>query len=586
MTASHAAALNSGGALVAYLSQRDASAAICNARAAGPHISALDDDGRAALVSGLVEGNIEPTLWRKCVNAIAGDGAAARSLNDAIATGYERLLRDPSIETSEALQARLKTMHQFYVERETVADGHAGVVAPLFAELREALAEHRLGPFATKMGGDLIAVADLARGRWEGHAVDLAAIDWLYVAGDEARLRLFADRLPAPNLREEAERRLVRLHVAASPFPEVRGDAASVEALVMKQGTNPVSLAHHLPARGWLDAQKAPMRGVLVRQHVWEQRATLFGYVGDGSGLSVLPELALRGALMVEAEGVSRPITLCGPPRALDPSPCIDPRDVHLDNPAAYLDAGGAFHFVDELSMPEVVKLTEMGARFKLPVLVGERLLLTPEWAFTYERPEDMVFQGAGRGPDLAVAVNHRDPARFVFAVSDGTLSRLAVVEARDVLSFRVVSRDQSGSSGSPGSPGYSGSMGGQCQSGGAGGAGHMGGPGRSGTDGGDLAVQIDCAGAPCDDIVPVLARVILSEGGAGGAGGPGGMGGLGGMGGSSRPSRSHTGTNGITVMDDPGCSSGSSGPSGSTGASGPSGSRGSPGSVSFSIVR
>jgi hypothetical protein len=82
-----------------------------------------------------------------------------------------------------------------------------------------------------------------------------------------------------------------------------------------------------------------------------------------------------------------------------------------------------------------------------------------------------MVFRGAWRGPDLAVAVNHGDPARFVFAVSDGSLSRLAVVEARDVRLFRVVSRGQSGSSGSPGSPGYSGSMGGQCQSGGAGGA-------------------------------------------------------------------------------------------------------------------
>lgn len=48
----------------------------------------------------------------------------------------------------------------------------------------------------------------------------------------------------------------------------------------MKVGANPIALAEHAPTRAWIDAQKVPMRGVLVRQQVWQQTATLLGYSG------------------------------------------------------------------------------------------------------------------------------------------------------------------------------------------------------------------------------------------------------------------------------------------------------------------
>src|SRR6185369_6953110 len=120
----------------------------------------------------------------------------------------------------------------------------------------------------------------------------------------------------------------------------------TVEETVMKHGSNPIALAEHAPLSGRIDQARVPMRGVLVRQQVWAQTATLLGYSGDRPGVSVLPELKLRGALVVEAEGVSHPVTLCAPSKRLDPTPCISVHDVRLLNPAAYLDKGGAFHFV------------------------------------------------------------------------------------------------------------------------------------------------------------------------------------------------------------------------------------------------
>ena len=50
--------------------------------------------------------------------------------------------------------------------------------------------------------------------------------------------------------------------------------------------------------------------------------------------------------------------------------------DVTLDNPAAYLDKGGAFHFVDHITMRDAVNLAQMRDRFVLPVSVGGRRLL------------------------------------------------------------------------------------------------------------------------------------------------------------------------------------------------------------------
>ena len=70
---------------------------------------------------------------------------------------------------------------------------------------------------------------------------------------------------------------------------------------------------------------------------------------------------------MGPATGISRPVTLCGPKHDLDPSPCVAVDDVTLDNPFAYLDKGGAFHFRDNVTLPEIVALAP-SEYFVLPV--------------------------------------------------------------------------------------------------------------------------------------------------------------------------------------------------------------------------
>jgi len=166
--------------------------------------------------------------------------------------------------------------------------------------------------------------------------------------------------------------------------------------MVSAYGITPLLLDEHAPMRGWVDPQKVPMRGVLVRQQVWQQTAKLLGYSGDRPGVSVLPEMKLRGALMVEVVGVSRPVTLCGHAKDLDPSPCISIQDVRLDNAAAYLDQGSAFHFVEHVAMRDAVNLAQMRDRFVLPVSVGGQQLCAFDWRLYY--PDDLVFTGREPG--------------------------------------------------------------------------------------------------------------------------------------------------------------------------------------------
>jgi len=202
MTAAELAAYDSGDALVAYLGQTDASPTVCDLRATGPHLSTVDDDARRALVRGLGEGEVTPELWRRCADALVRSSAPgdASALVDAVGRGYRTLIRNRGFEREPELQARLAMMQRFYIERRHGVDGNAAVDDKLFAELRRALARHRLGPVAAPLADELVATYDLEHGLWQGHAVDLATIDKLHAAGDENTLERFANRLPDDRL--------------------------------------------------------------------------------------------------------------------------------------------------------------------------------------------------------------------------------------------------------------------------------------------------------------------------------------------------------------------------------------------------
>ena len=590
MTAAECVAYRSGPALVAYLGQPDASPTVCDMHARGPHLAQLDDTMLTSLAGAAADGGIAPNLWRRCTNALlrsAPTAAAATLLGD-VGRVYRRLIKSRDVEKLPDIQDRLRVLNQLYIERKNGIDGAPEVLDGLFLELRRALATHRLGPAAARFGDDLVATVDLEHGQWLGRPVDVATIDQLFAAGDERALRRFVDRLPSPALRDEARHRVIRLHIAASPYPEVRANAAAVEEIVAQEGTYALSLAEHAPVQGWLDETKIPMRGVLVRQQVWRQTATLLGYSGDRPGVSVLPEVKLRGALMIEVAGIASPVALCGNGRKLDTDPCVPVGEVAIDNPVAYLDKGGAFHFVDHLAMGDAAALAEMRDRFVLPVSVAGTRLLEFEWWLYYERPEDLVFTGPATGsdgPPLGVRLDHRDPERFIVTVSGPGGPFVAVVERRDAAAFHVSSRGAQGWQGSAGSSGSAGSNVSECGNGGDGGPGGPGGDGGPGGNGGDVLVEVACGERPCTDDAALVRAMIVSEAGAGGAGGTGGAGGPGGAGGSGRSQTTHTDSDGNTVVDDAGCSAGSSGASGSSGPDGASGAPGRPGQVRFTFV-
>jgi hypothetical protein len=603
MTAAQLSQYASGPALVAYLSQPDASPTVCELRSRGPHLPVFDDEMRQQLVRGLADGRIAPDLWRRCADALLkrlpDEGAA--SLMDAIAGVYRALLVDGELDGDPARQARLNAMLRLYGERKPGITGHSLVQGRLFDRLRQALEAHKLGATATRYGADLLELVDLELGRWRGRPVELAAIDALFAAGDEKQLRRFADRLPRGTLRDQARRRVIRLRIAASPYPEVRERAAAVEELVMEHGAWRLSPSEFPAVRGWLDMTRTPMRGVWVRQRVREGHATLLGYSGERPEVSVLPEVSLRGALLVEVKGIARAVTLCGQANELDPTPCIGARDLTLDNPMAYLDKGGAFHFVDQVTMKQAVELTRMRGRFSLPVSYGGQQLLILNWKLSYERPEDLIFSGAVPGapaPNIGVLADRRDPNRFIFTVTGGGAQLQAVVEAIDAPAFQILSRGaqgETGFSGTSGSTGHTGSSGhnascpgspgGSGGQGGRGGDGSPGGPGGPGGDGGDVLIDVACGAPSCTDVIQMLSRTIRSEGGHGGSGGSGGAGGAGGAGGSGGSGASCTDSQGHYVSVSGG-SQGSQGPSGSQGAPGPPGPPGHPGQVTFRIYR
>ena len=589
MTAAQLVQYNSGPALVAYLAQSDASPTVCDLRALSPHVPRMTADMRAALVDGMVDGKINPVLWRRCADVLLErlPRDEIPPLFDELGRAYRKILANSDLEKNPSLAGRLATLHRLYLDRPAGLDSNPSARASWFEDLRAALAKGQLGPVAAPFAQELVATVDVENGRWQGRTVDAAMMDALAASGNEMTLTRFVERLPSPELREQAQRRIVRVHIALSPFQEVRDGSAAVEDTVIREGHNRIALKEHPLLSATLDPSKTVARDVLVRQRVWAQNATLLGYAASRSTLSVLPEVSFRGALWAKLQKISRPVSVCEHWKNLDPSPCIAADDVSLDNPVAYRDSGGDFHFKDEVGVSEVVALAK-NDKFVLPVRIGGRPAVSLNWGLSYERPDDLAFNetSSGRvGPRLKIRVQRPTATHFVFSVSAPQGTYAVVVDEANIHDFHIVSRGAPGSSGATGSSGSPGAAGSECSDGERGGDGGAGEDGGRGGDGGEVFVDVACGGALCPDTVDLLQQIILSVGGPGGAGGSGGAGGPGGPGGSSRSPSTHTNSYGESVTDDQGCSAGANGSAGSNGASGSPGRPGRPGKVAFKFV-
>ena len=110
----------------------------------------------------------------------------------------------------------------------------------------------------------MLTALELDHGIWHRRRVDAAALDALAAQRDDVALVMLSVRIPDAALRAAARRRTIRLRIAASPFPEVRDDAAHVEEVMMQLGKNPISPRLQRPVVAHVDPDKLALRGVVV----------------------------------------------------------------------------------------------------------------------------------------------------------------------------------------------------------------------------------------------------------------------------------------------------------------------------------
>jgi hypothetical protein len=608
MTSAELAARPSAGALLAYLGQPDASAAACAPeRSAG--VRAAPDAAKlpALLVDGLRQARVAPGTWADCAEALlpALAPALAAELADRIVRAEDDLLAARDLERDPALQAQLAAAHRVTVGRPVGAPAPRAL-AEVVKALRPRLAAGKLGPVASRTAAELVEATDLDRGLWRGREVDEEVVSERGAAGEEPVLLRMAARLPDAALRLEAERQVVRLRVARSPLPEVRADAGAVEGRVLAQGVNPIALAEH-PSRQALLDDVVLDRRVVVQQDltplpagaVEPARTRLLGVAGSRVTPSVLPEVPLAGALHVELAGLSAPVTVCAPGRALDPTPCLAPADLRTASPLATIDAAGVLRLREAVTQSDAVALAGRGGRLSVPVQIGASVTIDLSWPVSFERPAPLVFQGArtgAPGPELAVRAERVEQGHLVYTVVTPAGTVRAAVEWADAPAVRVGSRGAAGTAGFSGLAGFAGSAGrdgwsATCGGGGAsdgtdggdgqdGGRGGDGGPGGAG---GRVRVVVTAPAPLREETLALLRTVVVSQGGPGGQGGSGGAGGRGGAGGAGGSGASCTDADGNTSTMSGGLP-GRAGRDGSAGADGAAGPDGAPGPVAFEV--
>jgi hypothetical protein len=465
----------------------------------------------AALNIGLEHGDMPPGEWLPCaghlLRTLAAAGRAADFL-DRMGYTYRRLLRSDGIESDERLQARVRALHQVFLARPAGVVPHPAVTSELLDDLTQALQKKRLGPFATRYGEDLLLEFGLLQNRWRSQPLTPTDLDALLEQKKEGLLRRIIERAPDTNLREEARRRIVRLHISASAWPEVKAQASEVEAAVLQRGHFAISLSTYPFVRGRLSEQITSVQSIVAKQDIWRQSITLQPASTDPDKAAVMPTFNLREALSLELRGLSQPVSLCGKAADLDVTPCLEPTEVHIQDPIASLDGEGYVHFAANLPTDTVVAWIRKQPELSFSLEVGGRTFSALHWPVAFSLPESMDFSAkpGAPGPSLDVRVEPLDGQRLLVTVRASGHSYLGVLEREHLGQFSVVSH---GGAGKPGEHGVNGGVGGK---------------GETGAAGGNIQVQVVCETAECGGLPYVARKLVDSQGGQGGPGGAGGQ--------------------------------------------------------------
>lgn len=573
-----------GYALAHYLGQANADPAVCGE--GHGYQPRMDEQFFDRVFDAFEEGKTDEGHFATCMINLLPRASAQMSsfaLTLAARTYIDTL---PEYQESPGALAKMQALLKIISARPAGVQWSKPDLSAFRAQLVHLLTDEEVGGATRAQVAEMLAVVDLETGRHEGEFVTNETIDGI---DDIDILSRFNKRLPSADLRAHARRRIVRIRIADSKYPEVREDAARVERAVMKTGRNPLPADVRVLDSEY-DTDSGPAVGVFIRQHRPTNTATFLGFSRTQGKISVFPAIELRDRLRFKVPLVESLVTFCAPADELDPSPCIDSSNLRLDNDVAHFDENGSVHFVEHLKIDTAIDLLDDGGYFRLSPGSTTQPYASIDFGLWYESPGSFVQEGShgGRGPDLRITVRERH-GRFIFNVS----GRKFVVQRGDAGRLQIGSRGGRGRTGSAGMPGMNGSAGmsgspascyGSGTNGGRGGngtSGGNGGPGGKGGDGGKVLVTFACDGPQCAASRKLLRSMLVSEGGAGGAGGPGGRGGAAGPGGRGGSGTSCT-ANGQTRYQ----SGGGSGSSGSPGSAGMSGSSGSPGRAGKIIIR
>lgn len=577
-------AIGSSEAILAHLTQRDASGELCDARLNGDRLA--DASLQDRIIDAWLAGRVSHRAFTRCfrLSFETLESTVAQSLLDELANVYERLLSNGDLESDERARAQLQTLHVLLLDRPSGLDATWATLAPRLERLAGLV--ESLGPVRRQFATEVLEAEALARGTWNGAPVDTRTLDGLLTAARETVLLRAALRLPDKSLRDEAARRLVRLRMRASPIPSVANGSPALEERVVLFRANPVVL--HGPER------VVVTEVTLKRDARWptaitvtQPRGASFHSLAAMGG--ILPTLDLKGVAWVRVEGVSHPLTVCDDERPFDPTPCVPATALDIPSPLMGPLGHGRFDFMDEVPVELSYRLASTHAA-QLPLhLEGQAIAVLP-WSMRYlpgSSIEHEASKPASKGPAVTVRVRELlEGARFAFEVESGPVFDRRIVEVADLGRFRIASMGSRGYSGDDGADGHAGSDGDRCQNGGDGTDGGSGGSGGPGGPGGDVTVLVTCLQGRCSsETLAKLKAAVVSVGGEGGSGGRGGAGGRGGSGGASRPQQTGVDAQGQTFVVDRGCSAGSDGARGRDGTAGPDGTPGQPGVVSFTLA-
>ncbi|MFT3712152.1 MAG: hypothetical protein QM817_31295 [Archangium sp.] len=562
-----------GDALVHYLTQDNADVAVCGS---GP-LQRLDEQLAEPFVEALREDTLAPQRWGACGKLLvpAIPPATREFLLGRLAKVVLALLEDPKgaerlIAVNEVLDAR---------PREPSAS-----LDVLMKRMNE------VNPASPPVFYALMTTLELDHGQYGGQPLTTELIN---TAQDDLVLTRMASRVPSASLREDAKRRLVRLRIERSDWPEVKARADEVEKALMATGrwAQPVkSLA--------LERPELPMPlpfNVKIRQNTYKQVAALVAPGPEHD--EVMPAFDLKPHLRFAVK-YSKPLALCEAAEAMRVEPCIDAREVEFAG-AMRVDGEGVARLPDSMPMQQVFELARSGEGLLVAVRLSGKLVTSLSVPVQFLEPSASYFSGStGQvGPAVNVMATSAGDYLLLEGVSQSAERRFVVVPKMTSRAFEFGSRGGDGQNGTDGYRGSDGSRGvsgssatcpsSPATSGGSGGNGSSGGNGTDGGpagDGGPVQVELRCPGPCPQQDTELVRRIIVSRGGTGGRGGDGGRGGRGGdggRGGSGTTCTTGSGTSAVTTTL-PSASDGYRGNDGSNGWDGSNGRNGNDGPVTY----